>query len=73
MATKQPSSENNNTTAKASLSPAPIITPKATLSPQNMPSMAKKIDITGTWTGTFANRDAILFINNQDGNSFSGI
>jgi hypothetical protein len=33
----------------------------------------QKVDVTGNWTGTFANREAVLYINSQDGNSFSGI
>jgi hypothetical protein len=69
--------QTNNTVAKtsptATQTPAPTITPQTSPSPKNIPSLVKKIDITGTWTGTFANRDAILFINSQSGDSFSGI
>lgn len=54
-------------------SPAASSTPQSTPSPSPTPSLAKKIDITGNWTGTFANRDAILFINNQESDSFTGI
>jgi hypothetical protein len=69
--------QNNNTVAKTSPTAIPRATPTATPqgspSPKSTPSLVKKIDITGTWTGTFANRDAILFINSQNGDSFSGI
>jgi hypothetical protein len=29
--------------------------------------------VRGTWAGTFANRDAVLYINSLDYDSFSGI
>jgi hypothetical protein len=76
---KQSESENlnNNIASKASPvatpSAKPSATPQSTPSPKNTPSEIKKIDITGTWTGEFASRDAILLINSQDGDSFSGI
>lgn len=66
-----------NTSDKATPQPtpsiAPSVTPQGTPSPKATPSPAKKIDMRGTWTGTFANRDAVLFINSQNGDSFSGI
>lgn len=65
--------QNNNTIAKATSSATPSITPQSTPSPKSTPSLTKKVDITGTWTGEFAGRDAILFINSQNGDSFSGI
>ncbi|MDT5120843.1 MAG: hypothetical protein QOC96_325 [Acidobacteriota bacterium] len=69
--------QNNNVASKTSPTVQPIasttVTPQSTPSPKSTPSIVKKIDVTGTWTGTFANRDAILFINSQDGDSFSGI
>ena len=52
---------------------APSVTPQSTLTPTPTPSPAKRVDITGTWTGTFALRDAVLYINSQDNDSFSGI
>ncbi len=71
---KQSGSENmNSTTPEPSASATPSATPQSTPTPKSTPSPAKKIDVTGTWTGTFANRDGILFINNQNGDSFSGI
>ena len=71
---KQSGNENiNSATPKPSASAAPSATPQSTPTPKSTPSPVKKIDVTGTWTGTFANRDGILFINSQDGDSFSGI
>lgn len=71
---KQSTTENmNNMLTKTEPSVKPSITPQSTPSPKSTPSQTKKIDVTGTWTGTFANRDAFLFINSQDGDSFSGI
>ncbi len=54
---------------------APSATPQSTPSakPTPTPTPAKKLDMKGTWTGTFANRDAVLYINSQEGDSFSGI
>jgi cytoskeletal protein RodZ len=69
--------QTNNTVAKtlptATQTAAPTVTPQTSPSPKTTPQLVKKLDITGTWTGTFANRDAILFINSQNGDSFSGI
>lgn len=77
---KQSANENmsgaeniNSATPTPSASATPSATPQSTPTPKSTPSTVKKIDITGTWTGTFANRDGILFINSQDGDSFSGI
>jgi hypothetical protein len=56
---------------------APVATPSITTqnapAPASTPSLMPKADLTGTWTGRFANRDAILYINSQTGDSFSGI
>lgn len=76
---KQSASENQNNNVASKPSPtAPpsasaTVTPQSTPSPKSTPSITNKIDVTGTWTGTFANRDAALFINSQSGDSFSGI
>lgn len=71
---KQPGNENmNSATPRPSASATPSATPQSTPTPKSTPSPVKKIDVTGTWTGTFANRDGILFINSQNGDSFSGI
>ncbi len=66
-------STNSNKIPKTIPSVTPNPTPKTISSPTNTPPLTKKIDVTGTWTGEFANRDAMLFINNQEGDSFSGI
>ena len=76
---KRSESENQNNNVASKTSPTALpsasttVTPQSTPSPKSTPSIVKRIDVTGTWTGTFANRDAILFINSQDGDSFSGI
>lgn len=72
---KQPPSENstNRTFATAEPNATPASTPQSTPAPKSTPALLKRIDLTGTWTGTFANREAMLFINSQDGDSFSGI
>lgn len=61
------------TSTSAKPSATPTASPQSTPSPKTTPLEVRKIDITGNWTGTFANRDAYLFINSQSGNSFSGI
>jgi len=77
--TKQSESENQNNNGASKTSPTALpsvpttVTPQSTPSPKSTPSTVKRIDVTGTWTVTFANRDAILFINSQDGDAFSGI
>lgn len=76
---KQSDSVNQNNDVASKTSPTvtpsakPTATPQTTPSPKSTPSVVKKIDVTGTWTGEFANREAILFINSQNGDSFSGI
>jgi hypothetical protein len=65
-------SADNNTMPKTVPSATSSATPKSIPSPTNTPPLTKKIDVTGNWTGEFANRDAMLFINSQDGDSFSG-
>lgn len=76
---KQSESENQNNNIASNPSPtarpsaSATVTAQSTPSPKSTPSIAKKIDVAGTWTGTFANRDAVLFINSQNGDSFSGI
>lgn len=60
-------------TPKQTPSAAPSVTPRSTPSPSATPTPAKMMDMKGTWTGTFANRDAVLYINSQDNDSFSGI
>ncbi|HEY0377285.1 MAG TPA: hypothetical protein VGC87_10030 [Pyrinomonadaceae bacterium] len=54
---------------------APSATPQSTPTPKPTPTPtpAKRLDVKGTWTGTFANRDAVLYLNSQEGDSFSGI
>lgn len=56
-------------------SAAPSVQPQSTTTPKPSPAPtpAKRMDIKGTWTGTFALRDAVLYINSQDNDSFSGI
>jgi hypothetical protein len=63
------------TTPQPTPSAAPSVTPQSTPSPKPSPTPtpAKTMDIKGTWTGTFALRDAVLYINSQDNDSFSGI
>lgn len=62
---------NGNTTNNN----APLATPSIATqnTPTPTPSLMPRSDLTGTWTGRFANRDAILYINSQTGDSFSGI
>jgi hypothetical protein len=61
------------TTPQPTPSAAPSVTPQSTPTPTPTPTPAKRMDIKGTWTGTFANRDAVLYINSQDNDSFNGI
>jgi hypothetical protein len=65
----------DKTTPQPAPSVAPSVTPQSTPSPKPSPSPtpAKMVDIKGTWTGTFALRDAVLYINSQDNDSFNGI
>jgi hypothetical protein len=64
---------DNSSIPRTVPSATPTIAPQNSPSPNNAPTLTNKLDVTGTWTGTFANRDAILFINSQEGDSFSGI
>lgn len=64
---------NDNITSNTAPVASPSIATQNTPTPTSTPSLIPKSDLTGTWTGSFANRDAILYINSQTGDSFSGI
>lgn len=73
---EEPSSgSGKTTTAGSSVTPSAQATPastQATPPPNLPPEVSPQLNLMGGWRGSFANRSAVLDINNQQGNLFSG-
>jgi hypothetical protein len=66
--TTQPSTEVSNSNAVSTVTPVAT----AASTPQSSPSAIEKLDVTGTWVGTFDNQYARLNIDRNEDSSFYG-